>query len=254
MVKKINPSAYIDSKAQISDGCFVGANAQIYGDVYVGSNSIISSNVIIYGKVEIGEGTFIGPNVVIGFPERSQLLDALGSETLRMEPFKGRLVKIGKKVVIRSNCTVYSNSVIGDSVQFGHNVLIRENVSIGELTTVGTNVVVDGSCTIGRHVSIQTGVYIPTYTTIEDEVFLGPNCVLTNDWYLSRKEYKLRGPLLRRSSSVGGNAVIFPGIIVGEGAVVGAGAVVNKDVPPRVVVAGVPAKKIKDVPSDWVIP
>lgn len=196
----------------------------------------------------------MGPNTVIGFPERSKLVETMGSSTLRMEPFKGSLVKIGKKAVIRSNCTVYSNTAIGDSVQFGHNVMIRENVSVGDLTTVGTNSVIDGSCKVGRHVSIQTSVYIPTYTTIEDEVFLGPNCVLTNDWYLARKEYKLKGPLIKRGSSAGGNAVIFPGVTVGECAIIGAGAVVNKDVPPHVVVAGVPAKKIKDVPSDWVFP
>ncbi|MDH5770370.1 MAG: hypothetical protein OEZ25_03685, partial [Candidatus Bathyarchaeota archaeon] len=80
------------------------------------------------------------------------------------------------------------------------------------------------------------------------------NCVLTNDLFLMQKKYELKGPTVKSGASIGANATIFPSITIGEGAVVGAGAVVRKDVPPRVIVAGVPAKKLKDVPPDWNIP
>jgi acetyltransferase-like isoleucine patch superfamily enzyme len=100
-------------------------------------------------------------------------------------------------------------------------------------------------------VSIQTGVYICTYSTVEDGVFLGPCCVLTNDKYVYQKPYKLLGPTVKRGASIGANALLFPGVTVGEGAVVGSQAMVNSDVPARTVVVGIPAKKIKDVPEDW---
>jgi len=69
-----------------------------------------------------------------------------------------------------------------------------------------------------------------------------------------RKEYDLTGPTIEAGSSIGANATILPGIRVGKGAIVGAGAVVTKDVPPRTIVTGVPAKIFKEVPDDFKIP
>jgi acetyltransferase-like isoleucine patch superfamily enzyme len=129
--------------------------------------------------------------------------------------------------------------------------MIRENVIVGNRTKIGTNTVVDGKSTIGSDVSIQTGVYVCTYSTVEDGVFLGPCCVLTNDKYVSQKKTKLIGPTVKRGASVGANALLFPGITVGEEAVIGAQAMVNEDVPPRTIYAGVPARKIGAVPKGW---
>lgn len=69
-----------------------------------------------------------------------------------------------------------------------------------------------------------------------------------------RTDYELRGPVIRRGASVGANATVLPGIEVGVEAMVGAGAVVTKDVPPRVIVVGVPARKIGEVCEDWHVP
>jgi acetyltransferase-like isoleucine patch superfamily enzyme len=140
---------------------------------------------------------------------------------------------------------------LGRKVSFGHNVLVREKVTIGSESKVGTNSVVDGSCTIGNRVSIQTGVYICTYSTVEDSVFLGPCCVFTNDRYVTQKPFKLVGPTVRKGASIGANALLFPGVTVGEGALVGSQAMVNADVPPRTVYVGVPARKIRDLTDDW---
>jgi acetyltransferase-like isoleucine patch superfamily enzyme len=69
-----------------------------------------------------------------------------------------------------------------------------------------------------------------------------------------RVDYELKGPVIRRGASVGANATVLPGVEIGVEAVVGAGAVVTKDVPPKVIVAGVPARKIGEVPEDWHLP
>ncbi|WP_243669169.1 hypothetical protein [Vulcanisaeta sp. JCM 16161] len=88
-------------------------------------------------------------------------------------------------------------------------------------------------------------VYIPRGTVIEDNVFLGPNVVITNDKYPPSK--RLDGVKIRRNAVIGANATLIAGIEIGENAVVAAGSVVTKDVPPGVVVAGVPAKPIYSV-------
>ena len=130
-------------------------------------------------------------------------------------------------------------------------MLVRENVTIGPRTKIGTNVVIDGSTRIGAKVSIQTGVYICTYSVVEDGVFLGPCCVFTNDKYVVQKPFKLIGPTVKKGASIGANALLFPGVTVGEGAVVGSQAMVNSDVPARTIFVGLPARKLRDVPDDW---
>ncbi len=248
---RVSKTASIDERTRLPSKIFVGHYAQIHGRVLLGEGLWIEPNVIIYGPVEIGVGSYIGSNSIIGFPNREELEEIISESDMERKLKKGKITKIGKKVLVRSNCVIYSSVDVGDNVSFGHNVMVRENVKIGSGTLVGTNSVIDGNCRIGCKVSIQTGVYISAYTTIEDSVFLGPRCVLINDRYLAQKETKLIGPTIRRSSSIGANATIFPRVTVEEGAVVGAGAVVVDDVPPRTIVVGVPAKKMRDVPPDW---
>jgi len=219
----------------------------VSGEVRAAGNVLIDSNAVIYGPVSLAEGTYVGPNCVIGFPDSQELNRLLRSHS---SSNKAR-TSLGRGCIIRSGSAIYSNVKAGDSVMFGHNVLIRSGVTIGKGTKVGTNVVVDGESSIGSDVSIQTGVYICTYSTVEDGVFLGPYCVFTNDKYMMQKPFKLVGPIVKKGASIGANALLFPAVTIGEGAVVGAQALVTGDIPPRTVFAGIPARKISDVPADW---
>lgn len=248
---EVDTTAFVDPEARVSDGCIIRPGAKVYGKTKLARNVWLAPNVIIYGPAEIGENTYIGPNVIVGHPSGEELEAILNAKQVGTISRGGKPVKIGKNVRIRSNCTIYSDVVIGNDARFGHNAVVREGVAIGDGTLVGTGVVIDGECRIGRNVSIQTGVYICTYSKVEDFVLLGPNCTFTNDKYVGQKKCKLQGPTVQEGAGIGANAVLCPGIIVGKGAVVGAGSVVTKDVPPRVIVAGVPAKKLKAVPSDW---
>ncbi|HXZ98093.1 MAG TPA: acyltransferase, partial [Candidatus Acidoferrum sp.] len=146
---------------------------------------------------------------------------------------------------------IYSDVSISDGVSFGHNVMIRENVQVGRNTMIGSGVIVDGSCRIGERVSIQTGGYICTNCTIEDSVFLGPCVVFTNDKYMAQKRTKLVGPTVRRGASIGANSLLMPSIEIGEESVIGAQSLVTRDVPARSIYVGVPARKLKSVPTDW---
>ena len=113
----------------------------------------------------------------------------------------------------------------------------------------------DNDVVIGRRVRVQTNCYLTAHTEIEDDVFVGPGVVTTNDDTMARHPAgePRKGPTLRRACRIGGGAVLCPGIEVGEEAFVGAGAVVVRDVPPRAVVVGVPARQIRKVPSEDLI-
>ena len=243
----IHPTAIVEREDLLGDNTRVHAGACLAGEVRTEKDVLIESNTIITGPVSVGRGTYAGPNCVIGHP------DAIEFTRLRKSAStdsKGETC-IGRDCIIRSGSTIYSSVSIGNRVLFGHNVVIREKVVVGNRCKIGTNVVIDGKSTIGSDVSIQTGVYICTYSTVEDGVFLGPCCVLTNDKYVMQKKFKLIGPTVKRGASVGANALLFPGITVGRGAVIGSQAMVNSDVPPKMIYVGVPAKKMRPVPRGW---
>jgi len=239
--------ASVENPSLLGSGSLVKAGARISGDVETGKDVLIDSNAVIFGPVKLGNRSYVGPNCVIGFPDSAQLGELTRSGKVAKKP----LTILGENCVVRAGTSIYADVKIANDVLFGHNVLVREGVAIGERTKLGTNVVIDGRSKVGSDVSIQTGVYICTYSTIEDAVFLGPCCVFTNDKYTAQKPFKLIGPTVKKGASIGANALLFPGIIVGEGAVVGAQAMVNSDVPPRVISAGIPARKIANVPKGW---
>ncbi|MFC1988452.1 DapH/DapD/GlmU-related protein [Chloroflexota bacterium] len=187
--------------------------------------SRISKKAIFYGEVSLGKGSVVEDNVILGHREDG-------------------VVNIGDSALIRSGSVIYSGTKIGVNFRAGHNVLIRENTEIGDNVLVGTNSVVENNCKIGSNVSIQTGVYITTNTIIEDEVFMGPHSVTTNDKYM-QVGAKLIGPTIKKKARIGANAVLLPGIIVGEEAVIGSGAVVTKDVLAEATVIGNPGREIQ---------
>ncbi len=204
-----------------------------------------------YGKSSIGAGSVVFDGCVFGFPETA-ILDVILKRKKEIADHVFPGTRIGRDAVIRPNSTFYSNVSIGDDLRTGHNILVREKTSVGDSVLIGTNTVIDGSTRIGSHVSIQSNVYIPTNTVIEDYVFMGPRSVITNDKYPVREKWgKLVGAMIRRGASIGANAVILPGVEIGEGALIGSGSVVTKDVPPWKIVAGNPARIIKDVPKKF---
>ena len=126
---------------------------------------------------------------------------------------------------------------------------MRERARVGEGSVVGRGSAVDNDVLIGARVRIQTDVYLTAYSVVEDDVFVGPGAMTTNDSTMARHgdDYPLEGALLRRACRIGGAAVLTPGTEIGEEAFVAAGAVVVRDVPARAVVMGVPARVVREV-------
>jgi acetyltransferase-like isoleucine patch superfamily enzyme len=117
---------------------------------------------------------------------------------------------------------------------------------------IGRGSVVDNDVSLGARVRVQTSVYLTAFTVVEDDVFVGPGVTTTNDDTMARHapHTPLRGARLRRACRIGGGAVLTPGVEVGEEAFVAAGALVTRDVPPRAVVMGVPARVVREVSDE----
>ena len=184
-----------------------------------------------YGKNVIGKGTRIFDPVILGFPPRYHL---------NKEYYDG--CSVGSNGVLRPGTTIYADVKIGDFFSSGHNVMIREKTTIGDHVSLGTNVIIEGNSTLGDHVNLQSLVYIPTNTVLGSHVFIGPNSVLTNDKYPPNGGADLHGPIIEDYVSIGANATILSGVIIGTGSLVAAGSVVTKDVPPGTLAIGSPAR------------
>jgi len=138
-------------------------------------------------------------------------------------------------------------SVIGNGTKVWHFSHIMTGCAIGENCNIGQNVVVSPGVTLGKNVKVQNNVSIYTGVICEDDVFLGPSMVFTNvinpRSAVNRKSEYMK-TLVKRSATIGANATIVCGVILGEFSFVGAGTVVTKDVKPYALVVGNPSRQI----------
>jgi UDP-2-acetamido-3-amino-2,3-dideoxy-glucuronate N-acetyltransferase len=145
-------------------------------------------------------------------------------------PKKGTGIITGAEVEIGKDVSIWNYVVIGDGTKIGDGTLIGSFVDIGKHVAIGKN------CNIQAHVTISNGCILG------DNVFIAPNTSLLNDKY--PKSVLLTPPIIKDGAQIGGGVTILPNVTIGEKTVVGGGSVVTKDVPPKTVVAGCPAKKI----------
>ncbi|WP_258911399.1 acyltransferase [Pseudomonas putida] len=136
---------------------------------------------------------------------------------------------------------------IGEGTRVWQFVVIMKGAHIGRNCNICAHTLIEGDVVLGDNVTVKSGVYLWDGTRVADDVFIGPNATFTNDAMPRSKVYpeQFNGITLERGASIGANATLLPGIVVGEYAMVGAGAVVTKDVPPYAVVVGNPAKIIR---------
>lgn len=120
---------------------------------------------------------------------------------------------------------------------------VLPGATIGEDCNICDFVFIENDVTIGNRVTIKSGVQLWDGIVLEDDVFVGPNATFTNDRFPRSKQYPESFPktVIQKGASIGANATILPGVVIGAGAMVGAGSVVTKDVPPHAVVYGNPA-------------
>ena len=147
--------------------------------------------------------------------------------------------------------------ILGKSVKFSKFINIY-GCQIGDETKIGAFVEIQKNAKVGRRCKISSHTFICEGVTIEDNVFVGHGVTFVNDSYprattitgklQTDDDWKVEPTLVKAGASIGSGATILSNVVIGEGALVGAGSVVTKDVPAYSVVAGNPAKVVKQLP------
>jgi len=178
--------------------------------------------------IQLGDGARIDAGVILGYPPSRET---------------NRVLVIGAYANLRSGTIIYCGSTIGNGLETGHNVVIREDNFIGDNLRIWSNSIIDYGCHIGHNVKIHSNVYIPQFTTIEDDVFIGPGVCFANDIHpgCPRALECMAGPIIKKGAQIGVNSSLLPRVIIGEYAVIGSGSVVTTDIPAGTVAYGNPA-------------
>ena len=206
----------------------------------------VADTAIVYPGTVLGEGCKILDYAVVGKQPTLGLRSTTKHEDL------GPL-ELGPGTIVSTGAIVFAGTRVGARVIVGDQACVRERCDIGDDVVIGRGTLVENDTTIGKLTKIQADAYITAYSTLEDEVFIAPRVITTNDNFMGRteKRHALRkGPTIRHGARVGAGAVLCPAVEIGEEAFVGAGAVVVKDVPPRVLVVGNPARVLREVPTE----
>ena len=223
-----------------------GPNLHVGDGVTIADGVEFGANAIVHDGCSIGAGTVVGDNAVLG--KRPALG---GQSTARRDPLPG--------LVVGGGCTISTGAIVFAGSQLaGPRDRRRPRGGararhIGPDSVVGRGATVENDTTIGARVRIQAEAYVTAYCELEDDVFIAPCVVTTNDNFMGRTERRralMKGAVVRRGARIGGAAILLPGVEIGEDAFVGAGAIVLRDVPARTVVVGQPARVLRDVAPD----
>jgi UDP-2-acetamido-3-amino-2,3-dideoxy-glucuronate N-acetyltransferase len=206
----------------------------------------IHPTAVVHPGTVLGDGVKVLEHAVVGKqPSLSP------RSTARRDPLEPAV--IGDGTIVSTGAIVFAGSRIGARVILGDQSCVRERVTVGDDVVIGRGSLVENDTTIGALTKIQADAYITAYSTLEEQVFIAPCVVTTNDNFMGRTERRhelVAGPTIRRGARIGGGAILLPGVEIGAEAFVGAGAVVTKDVPARMLVVGNPARVVRKVPDD----
>jgi len=226
---EVSPGAVIHDAVRIGAGSRVGAGAVVHAGTQISARCLVEDGAVLGKRPRLRRG--------------SSAAHAAGSEPAPLV--------LEDEVTVCAGAVVYASATLGAGVIVGDRAQVRERATIGPRSVVGGGSSVDFDATVGARVLIQTGVYVTAGSIVEDDVFIGPGVVTSNDDTMGRHPagQALEGPVLRRACRIGAGAVLVPGVVIGGEAFVAAGALVTKDVPERAVVMGVPARVVRDVPD-----
>ena len=206
----------------------------------------IHPTATVYPGTVLGEGVKVLEGAVVG---KQPTLSP--RSTAKREPLPP--AELGDGTIVSTGAIVFAGTKVGARVILGDQSCVRERVQVGDDVVLGRGSLIENDTSVGARTKIQAGAYITAYSTLEDDVFIAPCVVTTNDNFMGRTERRhdlIKGPTIRRGARIGGGAIVCPAVEIGEEAFVGAGAVVTKDVPPRMLVVGNPARVLRAVNDD----
>jgi UDP-2-acetamido-3-amino-2,3-dideoxy-glucuronate N-acetyltransferase len=248
--------------AKIAPTAIIDPNCQMGEEVSVGCYSIIGSNVILGDNVRIGNHVVINDGTVIGSNLRIDDHTVIGKLPMRVAAsvlsVSGTLppCSIGNDCIIGTSAILYRGCSIGDACLIADLATIRENASIGSHTIIGRGVAIENNSSVGSRCKLETNVYITAFSTVEDEVFVAPGVVTSNDRFAARlkdQEYVFKGVTIKRGGRVGAQATILPEITIHQEGFAAAGSIVTKDIPAKTIHCGNPAKYMKEVPENQLL-
>ena len=237
----VHATARIGAGTTLGESCVVGPHAAI------GSGCVIGNFVVIHADTKLGNEVRVDDHATLG----KLPMKAANSATTKDQPLAP--LTVGDTCIVGTGAVLYRGAAIDGKVLMADLCTIRENVTIGRGTIVGRGVTVENFCSVGRYCKLESECYITAYSTLEDRVFVAPGVVTSNDNYVGRTAERFKhfkGVTVRRGGRIGAGAVILPGITIGEDGLVAAGSVVTRDVPPRTIVRGAPAKPWREVPVE----
>ncbi len=240
MTQALHPSAVV------GEGTTFGEHVVVGEGVSIGAGCRIGHHVVIHDGTVIGRDVRIDDHAVLG----KRPMRAANSATTKEQELPA--LTLGETCIVGTGVVLYRGAAIDARVLIADLATVRENVTIGRGTIVGRGVTVENVCTVGRYCKLESECYITAYSTLEDRVFVAPGVVTSNDNYVGRTAERFKhfkGVTIRRGGRVGAGSVILPGIEIGADALVAAGSTVTKDVPPKTIVLGSPARVWRPVPD-----
>ena len=243
-------SPRLDPSAALGAGTTYGECCVIEAGVRIGAGCVIGHHVVIHADTVIGSDVRIDDHATLG----KRPMRAANSATTK-EQALAPLV-LGDACLVGTGAVLYRGASIDARVLLADLCTVRENVTIGRGTIVGRGVTVENLCTIGRYCKLESECYITAYSVLEDRVFIAPGVVTSNDNYVGRTAERFKhfkGVRVKKGGRVGAGSVVLPGITIGEDGLVAAGSVVTRDVPPRTIVLGAPARVWREVPVEQLL-
>jgi hypothetical protein len=244
MTSIVHPSATVGAGSTIGEFCVIGPN------VTIGTGCRLGHHVVIH------EGTVVGNDVRIDdYASLGKVpMKAANSATTREQELPP--LRVGDVCIVGTGVVLYRGAVIDGKVLMADLCTVRENVTVGRGTIVGRGVTIENFCSVGRYCKLESESYLCAYCTLEDRVFVAPGVVTSNDNFVGRTQERFKhfkGVTVKQGGRLGACSVTLPGIVIGEDALVAAGSTVTRDVEPRVIVMGKPARRWKDVPVEQLL-
>jgi hypothetical protein len=244
MTSIVHASARIGGGTTLGEFCVVGPN------VALGTGCRVGHHVVIHADTVVGNDVRIDDHAVLGkLPMR-----AANSATTKEQELPP--LSVGDVCIVGTGVVLYRGARIDGKVLMADLCTIRENVTVGRGTIVGRGVTIENFCTVGRFCKLESECYITAYSELEDRVFVAPGVATSNDNFVGRTAERFKhfkGVTVRKGGRIGAGTVVLPGVVVGEDALVAAGSVVTRDVAPRTIVLGGPAKTLRPVPTEQLL-
>lgn len=211
--------------------------------VVIPADTVLAPHVTIYAGVQIGDGVSLGQGAILG---RLQQIDPRSRSTRvghGLTTQVGSGCHVGSGAVIDAGATLLTGARVGDAA------VVRAAAVLEEECVLGWRSGVAYSGRVGRRTRIQNGVSIGPWTTIGADVLISPGVTMVGDPTMGRRERSECSPgaVLGRACRIGTSAILIPPVQIGEEAIVCAASLVRRDVAARTVVAGIPARFVREV-------